>query len=88
MGRVSTHRLFTWLPRGVGAGRGEERATHIRVKGACTTPRDHAARATRSRVTLLQPSRHDSGVRLRALCRLRSYNWSSVSYATVCAYML
>ena len=34
--------------------------------------RDRAARATGSRVTLHQQSPHDSGVRLRALCRLRS----------------
>ena len=48
---------------------------HIRVKGACTyavRARDRAARATGSRVTLHQQSPHDSGVRLRALCRLRS----------------
>jgi hypothetical protein len=77
-GRVSTHRPTAWLPRGVGAGQGVERATHIahiRVKGACTyavRARDRAARATGSRVTLHQQSPHDSGVRLRALCRLRS----------------
>jgi len=69
------HRMVAQGGRGrTWRGEGHPQA-HIRVKGACTyavRARDRAARATGSRVTLHQQSPHDSGVRLRALCRLRS----------------
>lgn len=76
------HRMVAQGGRGRtrrGEGHPHSHIAHIRVKGACTTQcdravraRDRAARATGSRVTLHQQSPHDSGVRLRALCRLRS----------------